>query len=230
MKTVKKREQEWVTDRDRKRVGARFPILLQMEEGLDYWKKNDGLVLFIDREPPVKFRWMAVKRFVPEQGLDASEKLRGFGVLARLDSLVHAGKEVDYALIEKAFSSLVESLLPEQVANDIRKQAKSNVQKWSAMWLGAAATANLESARLVIWLPKTGTPSPAVYCPSREIASYVSLVFSRLFSGVRACLGCGQLFVPGRLDQDYHDRRCADLHRKRRQLWKQQKPETGSAK
>jgi hypothetical protein len=58
--------------------------------------------------------------------------------------------------------------------------------------------------------------SPAIYCSSHETAGFVSLLFSKLFSGMIACQGCGILFVPRRRNQRYHEHGCAARHREAR--------------
>jgi len=227
--TKREKKTQWVTDRDRKRIAARFPILIEMEQGGDYWPKSDGQLVFTDvlNRDTVQFRYTAVKRFDAESEVENSEKIRGFGAVALLDGITESGKvdiEVPIAggkekielRVAEAFAGLVKDLLPDRIAEQLRKSMRGNVQDWAATWLGTAATANLDSARLVIWRPRAGTPGPAIYCPNKQVAAFVSLAFSKLFTGLRACLQCGRIFMPTRLDQDYHDRRCADLHRKRR--------------
>lgn len=213
--TKREKKRQWVTDRDRKRIAARFPILIPMQEGdHDYWVKNDGFIVLIrDRQ----ITWMAVKRFDPTKEVEASQKRKSFELIARLDAIQSGEEEIEVGIAGEAFRTLVEGLLPSKFVGDIQAGAKHHFIKWSATFLSAAATVNLESARLVIWVPRAGTPGPAMLCPNSETGSFVSLAFSRLFSGLRACLQCGRIFMPDRLDQDYHERRCADLHRKRRQ-------------
>ena len=219
--TKREKKRQWVTDRDRKRIAAKFPILVEIEDVRDY-EKRDGLVglIKVEADGP-RFIVKQVKRFNPEVEAGASSKFRGFQVLARLDAVVQSEKEeTELAIAGEAFRNLVEGLVPDAVVSAIRQSEKLD-PNWASGWLSMAATANLDSARLVIWRPRTGTPGPAILCPNKETAAYASLALSRLFSGLRACLQCGVIFTPGRLDQDYDTRRCADLHRKRRQSAKE---------
>ena len=212
--TKREKRTQWVTDRDRKRIAARLPILVPMQEGdTNYWVKNDGYIVLI-RHPQIS--WVAVKRFDPATQVDSSKKRKAFEVIARLDAIQGGEEETETAIAGDAFRASVEGLFPSEFLSYIESGRTRNGAKWSATFLSAAGTVNLESARLVIWIPKVGTPGPAMFCPNDETASFVSLAFSKLFTGLRACLQCGRIFMPTRLDQDYHDRRCADLHRKRR--------------
>jgi len=223
---VKQRERRWVTDRDRKRIASLFPILVEMEQGPDYFEKHDGRVDLVEvlNRDNVRFRFVAVKRFDPETQVAASEEIQAFGVLARLDAIVQSGKEeIELPIVGESFRILADGLIPKDVLSNMGRWEKQDPATWAAFRLALAATPKLDAARLVIWRPRKGTIGPAIFCPNNEVAAYVSLALSRLFSGLRACLACGRIFVPARLDQDYHDRRCADLHRKRRQLKKQGK-------
>jgi len=213
--TKREKQRSWVTDRDRTRIATRFPILVETAN----YEKRDGGVFWIAKNSngSVSLKSRIVERFKPEAEVENLGKVQAFGVMARLEGIVDSGKEeVELPIAGEVFRDLVEGLLPDPVVTEIRK-TESTDSNWARAFLAMAATASLDSARLVIWLPRTGTPGPAIFCSSKEVAAYVSLALSRLITGLRACLQCGTLFMPGRLDQSYCKRRCADLHRKRRQ-------------
>ena len=98
----------------------------------------------------------------------------------------------------------------------------ANPQREARYGLAPLWTKAISSARLVLWWAESldGQPYrrfiPAIYCAEPKAALYVWEALSE--RRVCICLGCGELFVPGRPDQLYHaNGRCGDRHRKRRQ-------------
>jgi hypothetical protein len=91
-------------------------------------------------------------------------------------------------------------------------------------WLWAEA---MSSARIVLWWVKSFDGRsvqrliPAIYCPDLKTALYVWEALGE--RRVTVCLGCGELFVPDRPNELYHDRNCGDRHRHRRQRNKSQR-------
>jgi hypothetical protein len=91
-------------------------------------------------------------------------------------------------------------------------------------WLWVEA---MSSARIVLWWVESFDGRsvrrliPAIYCPDLKTALYVWEAMGE--RRVSVCLGCGDLFVPDRPNELYHDRNCGDRHRHRRQRNKNQR-------
>jgi hypothetical protein len=140
---------------------------------------------------------------------------RRFSAIAKLFSL-RFGKKIDYSLLQlqETFRTLLADVSGTPLADATSKQAIENPKKVADRWLLPLFNQEIRSARLVMWWsPRKLSLVPAVFCPDRETALFVDL----LFSGVTACLGCGKLFTPHRPNQLYHDFLCANRHRKRRE-------------
>ena len=223
---MKQREKEWISDRDRKRIDKLLPILVPLAAGEE--SQRDGLVLSLAKRKEIGHECsdIAVKKFVPgNESVELAAKLKGFDLIAKLEALSESGEEVDYELKKDELNESLRSLVgdvcePEfidMVSSSVSKAPQDDRSHFSRVWLTMLGTWELKNARVVIWQPLTDPVGPAIYCRNAGIATFVSLFFSRMFSGIRSCLGCGRLFIPARLDQDYHDHRCAALHRKKRQ-------------
>lgn len=165
-----------------------------------------GAVLFQERGST---RIQSVRQFTRSAG-PASKR---FSAVAKLFSLT-TGKKIDYDLLQESFRTLLEDVSGRPLADAVSRRAFENPKKVSDRWLLPIFNQEIQSARLVIWWsPRKSSLIPAIYCPDRETALFVDL----LFSGVTACLGCGKLFTPHRPNQLYHDFLCANRHRKRRE-------------
>ena len=141
-----------------------------------------------------------------------------------MEALARSGDPIDYAVVDEGFRSFVEDTYGRQLTDAISKRARDLPTLWARQWLPTLVNRELKSVRVVMWIPKDGPVSPAIFCPDATAAAFASLLFSRLFTGLRACLGCGTLFVPDRrMDTDFHDLRCGNLHRKNRQRRREQK-------
>lgn len=225
---MKQREQKWISDRDRKRIEKLLPVVFPLAVGEE--PQRDGLVLSLVKRQDIgrRNRPIAVKKFVPgNESIEMAAKLKGFDLIAKLEALSQSGEEVDYELkkddLNESLRSLVGDVAKPEFINLISKGAKDRPSLFSRYWLPLLGTWELKNARVVMWQPLSDPVGPAIYCPDLGTAAFVSLVFSSMFSGIRSCLGCGHLFVPARLDQDYHDHRCAALHRKKRQQRRREK-------
>jgi hypothetical protein len=133
-----------------------------------------------------------------------------FSAVAQLVTLA-GGKDIDYALLKVGFRTLVETVLGQAVTDLVSKRGWNRPGPWLKEWLPALFNKETEPARLVMWWPdrKPG-PGPAIYCPTRETALFVSVLLGRKLT---ACLGCGIPFEPSRPDQRYHDYHCAVRYR-----------------
>lgn len=159
-----------------------------------------------------------VKRFRfddPKHKILDPQRSKQFASIAKLLAL-SSGQRVDFSLVREGFRTLTAEAFPTAMADEISAQATRNPKLWCERWLPSIFNNAIQQVRVVMWMPDKGVPGPAMCCPDTETALYVSLLFSRLFSGLRACLGCGVLFVPSRPDKLYHDSKCADKHRHKR--------------
>jgi hypothetical protein len=157
-------------------------------------------------------RIQPVKRFIPSEKV--VERPKRFAAIAQMYSLA-SGKRIDYFVLAEHFRSLFEEVFGTPFTDALSREASKNPKKVSARWLLPLFNQEIRSARLVMWWPpfNPSSPLPAIYCDDAQTALLVNL----LFSGMRACLGCGELFTPHRPNQVYHDFLCANRHRKRRE-------------
>lgn len=125
---------------------------------------------------------------------------------------LHTGKKIDASILNHSCCTLFQDL-GQPFANAISKAALKDPRKIAARWLLPIFNKEIRAARLVMYCPRKSFPRPAIYCPDEVTALFVRL----LFSGISACLGCGMPFTPDRPNQIYHDLRCANRHRKRRE-------------
>jgi hypothetical protein len=96
--------------------------------------------------------------------------------------------------------------------------------KWSKetapVNLPPSFTQELRNSRLVLWYDRRGKRVlPAFFCEDFTSAVFVL----GLLDYVRACVGCGKVFIPEREDQIYHDIACRERNRMRRLRWKRNK-------
>jgi hypothetical protein len=207
-------------DRD-KTVTSLIPILIPSAGDAP-----DGhvLVLGCDSRFPKARREQPVTRFDPNAEPEADKKdMKRFLGVARMYTLA-AGQRIDYSLLQEGFRSLVEDVFGESLTDGLVKEALANPKSWSRLWLPTLFNRELNSAHLVMsWPGDQPNFGPAIYCPDLKTAYFVSLLFSRLFSGVRACQGCGILFRPKRTNQLYHEDLCGERHRKRRERRRKKK-------
>jgi len=165
-----------------------------------------------------------VRRFDPKKDkLRDGQKVKQFAAIAKLLAL-SAGQKVDFSLVQEGFRALVADAYPATQADLISAKQRDgwalatsgNPLKWCERWVPGLFNRAIKTAQLVMWVPDGGSFSPAIFYPDTETALYINLLFSRLFSGDRACLGCGTFFTPSRADQVYHDTKCGDNHRHKR--------------
>lgn len=191
--------------RARDKTVTALPVLIPTEA------QGEGDVIFQEGRAT---RWQAINRFIPAVGPSPTGKqLERFRAISRMCSLA-SGKKIDYALLKENFRSLMEDAFGPSGADEFSAKGFKNPKPWSRRWLPAIFNREIKATRLVMYWPDgAAQPDPAIYCPDPGTALFVSL----LFSGIRACLGCERMFTPERPNQLYHDRRCADRHRKRRE-------------
>ena len=174
-------------------------------------KRPDGDVIFQEGR---KTRYQAVKRFIRSNEPMPTGKAKRFVGISTMYSLASSGKRIDYSLLQKSSRSLMEDAFGSSGTDEFSAKGFKNPKPWSRRWLPATFNREIKATQLVMWWPDSAPlPGPAIYCPEPGTAHFVSL----LFSGIRGCLGCGRIFTPERPNQLYHDRRCGDRHRKRRQ-------------
>lgn len=172
-------------------------------------ERPDGDVIFQEGRVTT---FQPVKRFVPNQPQTETRSKRFLGI-SKMYALA-SGKKIDYSLLQQGFRSLVEDAFGQFLADQISATGFKNPKPWSSRWLPAIFNHETKPARVVMWWPEDEAVfGPAIYCPDPGTALFVSL----LFSGIRACLGCGRTFTPEQPNQLYHDRKCGDRHRKRRE-------------
>jgi len=136
-----------------------------------------------------------------------------FEAMAKMLSLA-TGKPVDVEILRNQLPHLFRDAFPERMVNLLIQKAIESPQGFAARWLEPIFNKEIADARLVMWSSRRqNRPSLAIYCPNDETALFIHL----LTKGISACLGCSKLFVPDRPNQVYHDLRCANRHRKRRE-------------
>ena len=222
-----KRDMKQITDRDRKRIEKLFPILLPTEDE----SRRDGVVLLLGvrKDMPRAYTMIPVQRFVPtgKETAEIAAKVRGLDLIGRLEAVANSGEKVDHQLLEEGFAdgfvSAAEDVYGKELARRISEGATDSPGLFSRHWLPILGTHELRESQLVVWQPNRGPVGVAQFCANLSTAAVASLVLSRMFTGLRSCLGCGVIFKPERLDQDFHDLRCGNLHRKNRQRRRQAK-------
>jgi hypothetical protein len=186
---------------------APFPVLVP-----NIGKVPDGGVDFQEGNATHS---MPVRRFVPfapGEPLQDNQKAKKYAAIAKLLALA-MGKEIDYSLLKEGFRALAVDAFGTDLADAISARALKNPNAWCRRWLPAIFNREIKASSFVMWWPhKSKIFGPAIYCPDRETALLVSL----LVSGIRACIGCGKMFIPKRPDKLYHDEACGHRHRQRR--------------
>jgi hypothetical protein len=162
-------------------------------------------------------RFQAVERYFPsEHKQHDKQEAKRLAAIARLLALA-SGQEIDVVLMQEGFRTLTADAFGTELADSISAKAPKNKKGWSWRWLPGIFNREIQKARLVMWCPrKTQAFIPAIYCLDHATARLATLLLSNLFGGWRACLGCGEMFLPHRRDQLYHDHLCAHRHRQRR--------------
>ncbi|MCU1305233.1 MAG: hypothetical protein JWQ87_5517 [Candidatus Sulfotelmatobacter sp.] len=120
--------------------------------------------------------------------------------------------------------------LAQLILEGVFRRKLANPREEAQIALGLLWAEEMSSARLVLWWTDffDGRPCrrfiPAIYCPDLKTALYVREALGE--RRVSVCLGCGELFVPDRPNELYHDRDCGDRHRHRRQRNKSMRSKT----
>jgi hypothetical protein len=227
-------------------VTFNFPILVPA-----HGEKPDGWVVWLrddERFPRGTRTEQPAKLFDCDTRPLSKQEEKRFQSIAKLYSLA-TGKNVDFFLLQSSFRNLVGDLFGPKLADALSSRQRvmlgetpwatkadiklvtENPKDWSRTWLPAIFNREIKSAQLVLWWPESTSKArfgPAIYCTDIKIARFVNLLFARLFSGERPCLGCGELFS-GRRNQLYHDHKCAGRHRKQRQRYEEKKRAQASA-
>jgi hypothetical protein len=213
---VKKRERE---------KNQRVPILIPTEAKSpqeNAWE--EGFVFFVDPEPPGQLIWKPVRRFIPNgENLELVRKMQGFGLFTEMEWAARSGRKIDTALARRRLGNLLDGQLKPEFVAWITEHSEGDLRRWpdrwAKQWLPGYMNLYVKLAQPVMWQPAKSTAEPAIYCPDIQTACFAALLFHEF----RACPGCGTLFHPSRPNQTYDDLKCANLHRKHRQLSKQKK-------
>jgi hypothetical protein len=135
-----------------------------------------------------------------------------FQAIAKVLSLT-SGKKIDSLLLKDQLPDLFREVFSARLVDALTQQAIDNPTEFAARWLEPLFNREISAARLVTWSVPGRPFRPAIFCSDDQTALFVHLLFAR----IDACLGCGKLFTPDRPNQVYHDLRCANRHRKRRE-------------
>jgi hypothetical protein len=138
-----------------------------------------------------------------------------FIAMARMFALL-TGQKVDVAIFRDSFDALTKSAFGRNTTNALATQAWENPRMFAERWLVPVFNEQIKNTRLVM----RSAGKPAIFCPDTETALFVHF----LFQGIASCVGCGQIFSPDRQGQLYHDLRCGNAHRKRRERERAAKP------
>jgi hypothetical protein len=133
--------------------------------------------------------------------------------MARLFALLSSDGVEDCELVAESITEWAELASGEHYTAALSRQIQGNPEAYLRWWLPALFNREMAEARFVMWWPKDEQLRPAVLCANDEMASIAGLFWSRL----RACLNCGEMFVPDPADQKYCDPYgCGSRYRQRK--------------
>lgn len=160
------------------------------------------------------------KQGVKYQELDKVMRPHDWKAFRALGNLLQfaRGTKIDQALFLESSGALLGDYYSPQLVEALR--AAHPQWQSTSTWLPAIFNDKVRKARFVLWWQQwrkgkqvRGEFRPAIFCPDHQTALIVSLIFAN----ISACLGCHALFQPSRPDQLFHDNKCGNLWRKRRE-------------